>query len=76
MFSRYRLSHVLRRMLPIAMHLLQKDGAFLNGHDLFLKRIGAAFHAYIEEIERGTRSKCMEDLTRYDNFSVTVCTNA
>ena len=60
----YRLSHVLRRMLPIAMHLLQKDGAFLNGHDLFLKRIGAAFHAYIEEIERGTRSKCMEDLTR------------
>ena len=56
-------------MLPIAMHLLQKDGAFLNGHDLFLKRIGAAFHAYIEEIERGTRSKCMEDLTRYGFLS-------
>ena len=69
----YRLSHVLRRMLPIAMHLLQKDGAFLNGHDLFLKRIGAAFHAYIEEIERGTRSKCMEDLTsltRYVSWSL------
>lgn len=69
----YRLSHVLRRMLPIAMHLLQKDGAFLNGHDLFLKRIGAAFHAYIEEIERATRSKCMEDLTsltRYVSWSL------
>lgn len=69
----YRLSHVLRRMLPIAMHLLQKDGAFLNGHDLFLKRIGAAFHAYIEDIERGTRSKCLEDLTsltRYVSWSL------
>ena len=69
----YRLSHVLRRMLPIAMHLLQKDGAFLNGHDLFLKRIGAAFHAYIEDIERSTRSKCLEDLTsltRYVSWSL------
>ena len=69
----YRLSHVLRRMLPIAMHLLQKDGAFLNGHDLFLKRIGAAYHAYIEDIERGTRSKCQEDLqstTRYVSWSL------
>ena len=69
----YRLSHVLRRMLPIAMHLLQKEGSFLNGHDLFLKRIGAAYHAYIEEIERSTRSKCMEDLTsltRYVSWSL------
>lgn len=69
----YRLAHVLRRMLPIAMHLLQRDGAFLNGHDLFLKRVGAAYHAYIEEIERGTRSKCLEDLqstTRYVTWSL------
>ena len=69
----YRLAHVQRRMLPIAMHLLQKDGAFLNGHDLFLKRVGAAYHAYIEEIERGTRSKCLEDLqstTRYVTWSL------
>mgnify|MGYP001811111615 CR=1 FL=1 len=36
----YRLAHVQRRMLPIAMHLLQKDGQFLNGHDLFLKVSG------------------------------------
>lgn len=69
----YRLAHVQRRMLPIAMHLLQKDGAFLNGHDLFLKRVGAAYHAYIEEIERGTRTKCLEDLqstTRYVTWSL------
>jgi hypothetical protein len=69
----YRLAHVQRRMLPIAMHLLQKDGAFLNGHDLFLKRVGAAYHAYIEELERGTRAKCLEDLqstTRYVTWSL------
>ena len=69
----YRLAHVQRRMLPIAMHLLQKDNAFLNGHDLFLKRVGAAYHAYIEDIERGTRSKCLEDLqstTRYVTWSL------
>lgn len=69
----YRLAHIQRRMLPIAMHLLQKDGAFLNGHDLFLKRVGAAYHAYIEEIERGTRGKCLEDLqstTRYVTWSL------
>jgi hypothetical protein len=42
-------------MLPIAMHLLQRDGAFLNGHDLFLKRLGAAYHAFIDETEKGTR---------------------
>lgn len=42
-------------MLPIAMHLLQKDGQFLNGHDLFLKRVGAAYHAFIDETEKGCR---------------------
>ena len=44
----FRFSHVLRRMLPIAMHLLQRDGQFLNGHDLFLRRVGAAYHAFLE----------------------------
>ena len=47
----YRFSHVLRRMLPIAMYLLQKEGAFLTGHDLFLKRVGAAYHAFLEDVE-------------------------
>jgi hypothetical protein len=51
----YRLAHVQRRMLPIAMHLLQKDGQFLNGHDLFLKRVGAAYHAFIDEFEKCCR---------------------
>lgn len=47
----YRFAHILRRMLPIAMFLLQKEGQFLTGHDLFLKRIGAAYHAFLEESE-------------------------
>lgn len=69
----YRFLHVLRRMLPIAMFLLQRDGQFLNGHDLFLKRVGSSYHAFLEETERGCRGKCLEDLqstTRYVTWSL------
>jgi hypothetical protein len=69
----YRFSHILRRMLPIAMYLLQRDGQFLNGHDLFLKRVGATYHAFLEDAERSCRSKCLEDLqstTRYVTWSL------
>ena len=34
--------------MPAALYLLQRDGQFLTGHDLFLKRVGASFHAFIE----------------------------
>lgn len=69
----YRFAHVLRRMLPIALHLLQKDGGGLTGHDLFLKRVGASFHNFVEEVEAATRSRCLEDLTsttRYVTWSL------
>ncbi len=69
----YRFAHVLRRMLPIAMYLLQRDSQFLNGHDLFLKRVGASYHAFIEEAEKVCRGKCQEDLqstTRYVTWSL------
>ena len=46
----YRLAHVLRRLLPVAMFLLQRDGVCLSGHDLFLKRVGASYHAFIDEV--------------------------
>ena len=55
----YRFAHILRRMLPIAMYLLQKDGQFLNGHDLFLKRVGASFHAFIDESEKVKSWVCL-----------------
>lgn len=54
----YRFAHVLRRMLPIALHLLQKEGGSLTGHDLFLKRVGASFHNFVEEVETATRNRC------------------
>ncbi len=53
----YRFAHVLRRMLPIALHLLAKDGRGLTGHDLFLKRLGSSFHSFVEEVETATRNR-------------------
>lgn len=41
---------MLRRILPISLYLLQKDGRCLAGHDLFLKRVGRAFNTFIEEV--------------------------
>ena len=69
----FRFAHILRRMLPIAMHLLAKDGAYPDGHDLFLQRVGAAYHAFIEAAEKTTRARCLEDLasaTRYVTWSL------
>jgi len=69
----YRFAHILRRMLPIAMHLLQKDGQGLTGHELFLKRVGAAFQSFIEHVEKSCKGKCLEDLqstTRYVTWSL------
>ncbi|KIY93293.1 hypothetical protein MNEG_14669, partial [Monoraphidium neglectum] len=69
----YRLAHVLRRLLPVAMFLLQRDGQCLSGHDLFLKRVGAAYHAFIDEVESGCKTRCLEDLTsttRYVTWSL------
>ena len=69
----YRFSHILRRMMPIAMFLLQREGHFPTGHDLFLKRVGASFHAFIEGAEKACRQRCMEDLlstTRYVTWSL------
>ena len=69
----FRLGHIVRRMLPIAMHLLQRDGEFLNGHDLFLKRVGSIYHNYVEQLEKDCIAKCLDDLksvTRYVTWSL------
>lgn len=69
----FRVAHVLRRLLPVSMHLLAKDGAYPDGHDLFLQRVGAAYHAFVEGSERGCRARCLEDLastTRYVTWSL------
>ena len=69
----FRVAHVLRRLLPVSMHLLARDGAYPDGHDLFLQRVGAAYHAFVEGSERGCRARCLEDLastTRYVTWSL------
>jgi GTPase SAR1 family protein len=68
-----RLSHIIRRLLPIAFFLLQKDREFLSGHDMFLKHVATAFHIFVDSTERSCREKCMEDLmstTRYVTWSL------
>ncbi|KAL8536116.1 hypothetical protein ACS0TY_011662 [Phlomoides rotata] len=68
-----RLLHVLKRLVPISVFLLQKDGEYLSGHEVFLKRVASAFDNFAESTERSCREKCMEDLvstTRYVSWSL------
>ncbi|KAI6701679.1 hypothetical protein NL676_016003 [Syzygium grande] len=68
-----RLLHILKRLLPISVHLLQKDGEYLSGHEVFLRRVAAAYNNFAETTERACREKCMEDLvstTRYVTWSL------
>jgi hypothetical protein len=58
----------MRRLLPISMYLLQREGRFLNGHDLFIKRIGAAYHAFVDRTMRDCQQKCLEDLQSTTEF--------
>ncbi|KAI7724545.1 hypothetical protein M8C21_017719 [Ambrosia artemisiifolia] len=68
-----RLLHILKRLLPISVYLLQKEGEFLSGHEVFLRRVSSAFNNFAESTERSCREKCMEDListTRYVTWSL------
>ncbi|KAK4837067.1 hypothetical protein QYF36_002572 [Acer negundo] len=68
-----RLLHILKRLLPISIYLLQKDGEYLSGHEVFLRRVASAFNNFAESTERACREKCMEDLvstTRYVSWSL------
>jgi hypothetical protein len=64
----FRLSHILRRLLPISMYLLQREGRFLNGNDLFIKRIGSAFHSFVDKTVRDCQQKCLDDLHSTTEF--------
>lgn len=58
----FRLSHIARRLLPVAMYLLQKEGRILTGHEVFLKKIGATFARFVDERVKECQEKCHEDL--------------
>ncbi|XP_029122479.2 dynamin-like protein ARC5 isoform X1 [Elaeis guineensis] len=69
----FRLLYILKRLLPISVYLLQKDGEYLSGHEVFLRRVEIAFNKFAEATERACRDKCMEDLvstTRYVTWSL------
>lgn len=45
----------------------------MHGHDVFLKRVGGAYNAFIDRTEQSVRAKCKEDLlsvTRYITWSL------
>ncbi|XP_071725641.1 dynamin-like protein ARC5 isoform X2 [Rutidosis leptorrhynchoides] len=68
-----RLLHILKRLLPISVYLLQKEGEFLSGHEVFLRRVSSAFNNFAESTERSCHEKCLEDListTRYVTWSL------
>ncbi|KAH6768862.1 P-loop containing nucleoside triphosphate hydrolases superfamily protein [Perilla frutescens var. frutescens] len=68
-----RLLHILKRLVPISVFLLQKEGEYLSGHEVFLNRAASAFDNFAESTERSCREKCMEDLvstTRYVSWSL------
>lgn len=64
----YRLAHIARRLLPISMYLLQREGKFLHGHERFLKAIGSSFHAFVDECQQECQAKCLEDLRSTTEF--------
>lgn len=69
----HRLLHILKRLLPICIYLLQKDGEYMSRNEVFLSRVGSAFNNFAEVTERSCREKCMEDLvstTRYVTWSL------
>ncbi|KAI3870253.1 hypothetical protein MKW92_010704 [Papaver armeniacum] len=69
----FRLLHILKRLLPISVYLLQKEGDYLSAHEVFLRRVASAFNNFAETTERACLEKCMEDLvstTRYVTWSI------
>jgi GTPase SAR1 family protein len=64
----FRLAHIARRMLPVAMYLLQKEGRILSGHEVFLKKIGASFAKFVDQRVKECQEKCREDLLSTTNF--------
>ena len=43
------------------MFLMRKDGQFLNGHELFLKRVGSCYYAFVEETMRSCLNRFLPE---------------
>ncbi|KAM3255541.1 hypothetical protein ACQJBY_048651 [Aegilops geniculata] len=69
----FRLLYILKRLSPISVFLLEKDGEHFSSHDVLVKRAQAAFNRFAESTEQSCRERCMEDLestTRYVTWSL------
>ena len=69
----FRLLYILKRLSPISVFLLEKDGEHFSSHDVLVKRVQAAFNRFAESTEQSCRERCMEDLestTRYVTWSL------
>jgi len=63
----------LKRLIPISVYLLEKDGERFSGHEVLVRRVQAAFRRFVESTEQSCRERCMEDLestTRYVTWSL------
>lgn len=47
----------LRHVVCALRHFKQKDGEYLSGHEVFLKRVASAFDNFAESTERSCREK-------------------
>ncbi|KAL6641788.1 hypothetical protein ACP70R_019969 [Stipagrostis hirtigluma subsp. patula] len=69
----FRLLYILKRLIPISVYLLEKDGERFSSHEVLVKRVQAAFKRFAESTEQSCRERCMEDLestTRYVTWSL------
>ncbi|TVU51148.1 hypothetical protein EJB05_02556 [Eragrostis curvula] len=69
----FRLLYILKRLIPISVHLLEKDGECFSSHEVLVKRVQAAFQRFAEATEQSCRERGMEDLestTRYVTWSL------
>ncbi|KAL6905521.1 hypothetical protein ACP4OV_003122 [Aristida adscensionis] len=69
----FRLLYILKRLVPISVYLLEKDGERFSSHEVLVKRVQVAFMRFAESTEQSCRERCMEDLestTRYVTWSL------
>ncbi|CAD6270357.1 unnamed protein product [Miscanthus lutarioriparius] len=69
----FRLLYILKRLIPISVYLLEKDGEHFSSHEVLVRRVQEAFKRFAESTEQSCRQRCMEDLestTRYVTWSL------
>ncbi|CAN6344578.1 unnamed protein product [Urochloa humidicola] len=69
----FRLLYILKRLIPISVYLLEKDGEHFSSHEVLARRVQAAFTRFAESTDQSCRERCMEDLestTRYVTWSL------